>query len=221
MSRVTQILLSLAAVMVIGIGALIILSMFGNPFRRVTDSALPVPAATGAAQVEPVQPTYRLRGFSDLGGGLMRAPLVAAWSGRQGYYDKEVSNAPVNLLYSGPDGERWLYPANAQLLTMVEDIAPAPGAAPTATLVQVVDADRDGNGTLSPADGSRLILMRADGTGPQQLAEGLTEGASVSPGASRWIVGWTDAQGQRLLSDIDPSTGTAAPPRPLSLPKVP
>lgn len=218
MSRATQLLLSLAALMVLLVGALLLVSLFGNPFHRVTDRAVPLTAGT---DVPRTAPRLHLGRFADMGAGLMRAPLLADWGGVESYYSKDVSNAAVNLLYATPQGDRWLYPPGDRVLTQIEDIGPGEADAPTATLITVVEADTNVNGTLSLADGARLILMRPDGTAPQTLAEGLTEPASLSPGQARWLLSWTDREGATMLSDINPRTGGASAPRRLDLPDAP
>ncbi|KGJ08493.1 hypothetical protein [Paracoccus sphaerophysae] len=149
MNRLTHTLVALAALMVLAVGAAVLLMAFGNPFHRVTDSAMPIESGQAAARRE-----MRLGLFSDLGGGLARAPLLVDWQGADSYRYKEVSGATVNLLYSGPQGDRWLYPTNGQVLVAVDDIGPPDGPV-TGTLIQLADSDRDGNGTLSAGDGLR------------------------------------------------------------------
>lgn len=213
MNRLTQTLVALAALMVLAVGAAVLLMAFGNPFHRVTDSAMPIETSQAAARRE-----MRLGLFSDLGGGLARAPLLVDWQGADSYRYKEVSGTTVNLLYSGPQGDRWLYPTNGQVLVAVDDIGPPDGPV-TGTLIQLADSDRDGNGTLSAGDGLRLLLTAADGTAPRLVAEGLAAPATVSPGAGRWLVSWI-ADGTAHLAAIDPATGTlGGAPRRLPYPE--
>lgn len=213
MNRLTHTLVALAALMVLAVGAAVLLMAFGNPFHRVTDSAMPIEAGQAAARRE-----MRLGSFSDLGGGLARAPLLVDWQGADSYRYKEVSGAPLNLLYSGAQGDRWLYPTNGQVLVAVDDIGPPDGPV-TGTLIQLADSDRNGNGTLSAGDGLRMLLTAADGTAPRLVAEGLAAPATVSPGAGRWLVSWI-ADGTAHLAEIDPATGTlGGAPRRLPYPE--
>ena len=223
MNRLTQILVSLAAVMVIVLGTVATVAMIGNPFRsHTTDRAVPVPAAatepeaTGtAAATAPAPSRIRLGEFTELAPDLARAPLLIDTEVGESYRYKEIRGAALNQLYVTPQGERWLYPTNAQLILSIDDIVQRSGSA-TATLIQVVLRDTSGNGTLSEADGIRLILTAPDGTAPVILADDLAEPAAVSRG-DVWRVTW-QADSVTHLTQIDAVTGALGQTRTLSFP---
>lgn len=212
MNRLTQILLSLAALMVLVLGAIVLLSAFGNPFYRVTNQIAPAPKEGNAPA------RLRLGAFTELAPDLARADLLVDAAGTDSYRYKDISGASVNQLYVGTQGERWLFPGNEQLILSVHDITAAPGPV-SASLIQMVPADTDGNGTLSPADGIRLLLTARDGTAPVILADGLSERATVSPGAV-WRVTW-DKDNLTHLAEIPAETGLGQPIRILPFPESP
>ena len=216
MNRLTQILLSLAALMVLALGALVLVSFYGNPFHRVTNQV--APAATSGEPADAAEARLRLGTFAELAPDLARASLMVDAERVESYRYKEISGASVNQLYSGPQGDRWLFPTNGQLILSIDDISPEPQRV-RASVIQLVPADTDGNGTLSPADGIRVVLTAPDGTAPVILAEGLSDRATLS-GGTVWRVVW-EKDGATYLAEIPDTTGTARPTRTLTMPASP
>lgn len=221
MNRLTQILLSLAAVMVIVLGTVALAAIIGNPFRsHTTDRAVPVPAyasdhAPTASASVPAPSRIWLGEFTEITPDLARASLRIDAQVGESYRYKDIQGATLNQLYLTPQGERWLYPTNAQLILSIDDVRRMPDPV-TASLIQIVPQDTTGNGTLSEADGIRLILAAPDGSAQVILADDLAEPATIS-GGSVWRVTW-QADGLTHLTEIDGATGAILTSRTLSFP---
>ncbi len=246
MNRITQTLLTLAAVFVILFGLLffanagwdMIESLFGP--RRVSDVVNVDP------QDQSLVETLRLSNITLVGDGpLLRATLVSEQSYDQGSYGKSSDSNVVNFGFLAPgEPARWMFAAGKQLIVTHEVLslrgdmmAPVAGEDIFATstsaadpardrdqehevamMLALVEADSNGDKRLSTQDAMTLALTRPDGNGRVDLATGLMSIPYSLPSRSDLTFLIETAAGHEVLR-VNPATFDVTDRQPVAFPK--
>ena len=179
--RFNALAIALASVLLIGLGAFILVNFMVSDWggRRVRN----VVAVPPSGEAPATERTYRLgRAQVVPGHDVMRVSLLVAEKRRRGSSYGKASDSTVNVGFVDPRTleTRWLYPHRDHLVLSVEpvgvrgDTVRRGFAKVDAFLVHAVEADTNGDGTLSARDDSRLSVVRPDGTQETTIATGVS-----------------------------------------------
>lgn len=246
MNRLTQILLTLASLIVILLG-LVFFGSFGWDLAR---RAFAPREVTDVVNVDPqdqsLVETLRLSDTTLVGDGpLLRLNLVSEQRYDQGSYGKSSDYNVVNIGFLAP-GEpvRWMFLAGKQLIVTQgalslrgdmmapvagEDIftATASAADPArdrdqphevALMLVLVEADTNGDKRLSGQDAMTLALTRPDGSGRVDLATGLLSVPEALPSPRDLTFLIQTAAGREVLR-VNPATFDITDRQPVTFPQ--
>lgn len=246
MNRLTQILLGLAALIIIGFGLIAGIGMGAGLVANIFGTRHVTEVVNVDQQDQSLIETLRLGEATMVGDGpLLRVALISEQDYRQGSYGKSSDSNTVNLGFLAPGAPvRWMFPAGKQLIVtygalslrgdmmapvMGEDIFSAATTAAdpardrdqpheVALMLVLVEADTNGDKRLSTQDAMTLALTRPDGSGRVDLATGLVSIPETLPSRSDLTFLTETAAGREVLR-VNPATYDITDRQPVTLPQ--